>query len=196
MYYWFSTYTGNKWKPKDGYNGTFRDQVVLLREWFRLRKAGTGREEGTGAWLEYKLQHETCYITVDSLTWSDYRTCPSSYRNEKDADYYNDYITPTFKLNVKLARERYSGKKEVFFEETLVIEFSPKYPSSPPVFSISSGKYPSLSNIAPYEHHMMQSKILCIMAGRTDWNPDKDTIVRAVNAAFDWIVWHYNKFGW
>lgn len=196
MYYWFSTYTGNNWTPKEGYNGTFRDQIILLRKWFGLKKVRAGREEGTGLWREYKLRKQTIYVTVGSLSWDEYRRRNSSYRNERDYHDYGDYITPVFRLNIRLAKENASGNKEVFFKETLVIEFSPRYPTSPPVFSIDSGRYPTLRNIIPYEHHMMQSRILCILADPGDWNPNSDTIISAVNAAFDWILWHYGKFGW
>ncbi len=184
MYYWFSTYTGDNWTPDKGYNAAFRDHVVMLREWFRLRKAGTGREEGTGYWREYLLQGKKVYVTVDNLVWSGSKS--------RGSDDYCDYgKRPVFKMDIRLAMEGRLGNRDEFFSDTLTIEFPQSYPSSPPFFRLN--KYRRYR--ASHDHHLNGQGWLCLMGYSNDWDPDRDTIISGINMAFDWIVWHNDQYG-
>lgn len=172
MYYWFSAYTGNNWTPNEGYNGTFKNQVVLLRKWFRLQKAGTGQEKGTGYWHEYRLRGQTVYITVDSFTWDGY----SNHLNELD---YNHYLlTPVFKLNIRIAKK--PGARKVILTDQLTIKFPSNYPAGPPAFYTTHRR----------GSHVYGGGWMCILGHGQDWNPNRDTIISGINAAFDLLIYN------
>lgn len=176
MYHWFSTYTGDSWTPEKGYNSTFRDQIILLRNWFGLEKAGPGLEEGTNRWREYQLQEKTVYVKADALSWREYRA-------------YAYHTTPLLQLNIVIAK---GNKKKVIFEDTIVIEFPDRYPSAPPFFRVNKYR----NERASHDHHLNGGGVLCILASEYDWDPNRDTIISGLNAAFDWLVWHHTVFNY
>jgi len=193
-FHWFSNYFDNDWDPSKGYNTLFAEQVRLIREWFSLKKTGSpGVELTTGKWRLYDLQGQTVFITLDKLEWRDYKRRAGG-------------ITPVFKLRLKIAREKPKGfiarvlndnsqrSMEIFFQQTLIIEFPRYYPDEPPRFRIDNHRYDVES--ASHSHHMFDGGWFCILAGSGDWSRSRDTIISGLNAALDWIVWHYQKFGW
>lgn len=197
-YHWFSSYSGDKWTPEMGYNETFRNQILLLRKWFGLERAGVGKEQGTNLWREYRLQGRTIYICVDSLTWTDYRKVHINalreyYWIEHNKGGSGDYITPIFKLGVRIARQDGQKKKNIF-AGNIKVEFPRSYPSSPPLFRIDTLRYKATKN--SHAQHIYRGGVPCILASHSDWQPRRDTIISGLNAAFDWLVWHHQKFGW
>ncbi|OGM28094.1 hypothetical protein A2962_02850 [Candidatus Woesebacteria bacterium RIFCSPLOWO2_01_FULL_39_61] len=193
-YHWFSNYPGYDWNPTKGYNALFAEQVRLIREWFSLQKTKRpGVEETTGKWRLYDLQGQTVFISVDKFEWRDYTRRAGG-------------ITPVFKLRLRIAREKPKGfvawvlnddsrrGMEVFLQQTMHIEFPSDYPDQPPRFRIDNRRYDVES--ASHSHHMFEGGWFCILAGSGDWSRSRDTIISGLNAALDWVVWHFNKFGW
>jgi hypothetical protein len=169
-YYWFSTYTGNRWTPDKGYNETFKLQVVQLRNWFRLQKAGLGREQGTGYWRQYVLQGRNIYVTVDQLTWN-------GYKGDSEP-------RVRFKMDIRLSN--LPEGKDIFFKDTITIHFPKVYPEEPPLFRPDRFK----GYDASHKRHLFAGGWLCILGNSKDWDDRRDTIISALNAALDWIVWH------
>lgn len=184
MAHWFSTYKGYDWTPARGYNETFREQILTLRGWFRLVKDEPGIERGMGAWINYRLQGGDYRITVDSLNWKAYRNLGS-------------YITPHFRLKIQIK----NADRKLIFSDTIIIEFSSNYPLNPPTFIVDNEKYKNPPG-SPGTHHVYKGGKMCIMGGgysgysREQWDPEVDTIITALNRAFDLIAWHYKTFGW
>jgi hypothetical protein len=172
-YYWFSTYTGNRWTPDEGYNETFRQQVVLLRNWFQLKRAGVGREESTGYWREYELRGKTVYITVDSFSWNGYT---QGYTDFYDF-HYNQ--TPVFSLEYRIS-EKPKGKRVILMDR-MTIKFPERFPSSPPAYFTKTGG-----------KHIFYDGWMCILGHTKNWGRN-DTIISGLNAAFDLIVYNIQR---
>lgn len=179
-YYWFSPYTGNDWTPQKGYNPAFREVVQHIRDWFGLARSKTpGTDVSTGIWREYKLHRREVHVIVDEFRWA-------GVTNR------NGFPSPQFRLRLRVATAGFM-RKDVFYKETLVIDFPRTYPANPPSFWIDNQQF--LTESSAHAHHII-SRTMCILAGSGDWNPKKDTIIRGINAALEWIVWHYDSYRW
>jgi len=193
---WFTRYTGPGWGPKKGYNQFFATHIRDIRGHFDLKKIKPGIEVTTGTWRKYILQGRTVYVTVDKFTWQGYDDTP-------------DGLTPILRLGIRMASQKSrrvslvdkilgKSKEEeglsVFYDEVLRIQFKSDYPRTPPIFRVEDPRYVRAGT--SHEHHLWRGGWMCIFGNSGDWNSEKDTIISAVNVALDWIVLHYNKFGW
>lgn len=179
MRYWFSNYEGRDWTPACQYNQLFAEQVHYIRDQFHLSKQGPGMDIGTGFWQEYQLQRRTVYVQVEKFEWGKY------YKNSNNTQVQ-------FYLYLRVATD--PAGKNLIFKEVLIIDFLPDYPACPPLFTVNTSQHMQVG--ASHEHHMLGQGRLCILGAPRDWNSRKDTILSALNAALDWVVWHYYKHGW
>lgn len=184
---WFTTYTGYGWTPQNGYSDLFVSYVKQIREWFRLEKTGNvGIEVAKGQWIPYEVQGKSVKVILDRFEWMHYNS---------DGVYF------VMKLRVgKNSLSSWLGRLlnrttpfEVIFDEEVTVMFDERFPNTPPLFKINNPGYRMLTDL--HEHHIFAPGIMCIMAGSDDWNPDRESILRAINAAIDWIVWHTDKWG-
>lgn len=184
---WYTTYSGYDWTPQNGYSDLFVSYVQAIRKEFHLQKTSrTGIEVTNGVWTPYNLQNKDVKVIVDRFEWqhmtSDDEAC--------------------FKIKIRVAAPRTQwwarlfGRQttfQVIFDEEIAIMFRSDFPGSPPLFKVLNPGYQHLRDL--HEHHIFSGGIMCIMANPSDWNPNKDTILRALNAAIDWIVWHQGTWG-
>jgi len=178
--YWFTNKRGD-WQPKDGYNIVFAEIVRLIRTWYRLVKVKPGVEQGIGQWVECQFSEGTVYVTVDKFTWN-------------TATMENDSITPILLLTFRLARNR-AG--DVFYQGTLEVHFPDTYPNERPAIRVKNPRYYPLGRTyeESHSHHIYQNGWMCLTE-TNDWNRRRDTIITALNWAWEWILFHHTKFGW
>ncbi len=184
---WYTTFGGYDWTPDKGYSDLFATYVRLVREEFLLNKTNTvGVEESRGLWVPYKVQHRDVSVIVDRFSWRGYGD---------DGPFFDIKLRVALKTLPSWFNKLFGqtvGFRVIFNEEIRVL-FRDDFPASPPIFRIGNSKYQGLNDL--HGHHIFSGGELCILADPGDWNPDKDTILRAINAAIDWIVWHHSKWG-
>jgi len=190
---WYTTYSGyDTWTPDKGYSDLFKTYVREIRDWFKLKKVPglNGTEVATGFWKPYVVQGKAVMVIVDRFIWNK----------------YNSGSGPYFRLKIRVARKANvlrsmlssrTSPMEVFFDEEIIMLFpnggGSTFPNCPPLFKIDNPGYVGVSD--QHGHHLYSSGTLCIMSDSGDWNPDKDTILRALNCCIDWIVWHESVHG-
>jgi len=184
---WFTTYSGYRWTPEKGYNELFASYVTSIREHFKMRKTNVpGVEKSTsGEWIPHVLQGRRVSVILDRFEWK---------------HYIDDKIVFALHLRVATKRnwlfrlfDRRTSPMNVIFDQDVLVIFTDDFPSEPPKFKILGDRYANINGY--HEHHMFRGGVMCIMADSDDWDPDRDNILRAVNAALDWIVWHYYQWG-
>lgn len=181
-YYWFSLYTGEDWEPSRGYHDKFALVVRTLRHWFQLAKVKPGLEAGTGFWREYLFTEQPIFVCVDRFIWD---------RSTK----VDGFISIQFFLNFRLARGP-NGEEE-FFKDLLLIQFPEDYPRTMPFFRLQNPRYSEGALQQGDEaHHLLSNGWMCLLENKSDWKPDTDTIITAINLALKWIDTHYHEHGW
>lgn len=105
-----------------------------------------------------------------------------------------DFIGAVEKVEVTDENRDHPGMvPSIFFDRTVEIIFDRDFPVRPPaVFLPDHARY-DVSN--GEEHHIYKNRQMCILADPYDWD-SKKTVVDAIFAAVDWIVWHHKKFNW
>jgi hypothetical protein len=194
---WFTTYQEDDWTPSKGFNQFFAQHIQLIRSTFKLKKNGVGEELSTGHWELYNLEGRTLFITIDRFTWMEFEPI----QDQRDDDIIG--ITPVFKLEVRIAEAFYlldsstpHRKPTAIWQHTLVIKFPPRYPGQKPRIFVDDKKYKNSEYIGDRHHLYNKDGELCILAGDNDWNPEKDTVISALNIAFQWAVIHYDRHSW
>ncbi len=184
---WFSNYdTRHKFDPLvHGYNDLFREQVRMIRAYFSLEKSADtlGVDVGHGVWKTYQLQGNTYQIRAHKFDWIGITD-------------YHSYLTPHFVLDTEIA----NAKGELLIRFPLVIEFKPEFPRKAPRLQVDTPKY-KRKGISPnsdrsIEHHIFADGWLCIMNVYKEWDPKVDTIITAINRAYELVVWHVAHYGW
>lgn len=184
---WFTTYGGCDWTPQKGYSDLFISYVRAIRDWFHLEKTDrVGVEVAKGIWKEYNVQERDVFVILDRFEWT-----------------HGDSDNVFFKMKLRVGSRAFGNiffrlfnrqtPMKVIFDEEIKVIFPSDFPNSPPYFQIQNRGYHNLTQL--HEHHIYSGGEMCILADARDWNPDRDTILRAVNAAVDWIVWHYCTHG-
>lgn len=185
---WFTTYEGYNWTPNDGYSELFKDYVIAIREWFHLEKTNiVGVEVAKGTWKKYRVQGKEISVILDRFEWKHYSNSEEVFFKMKlrvGSRGFGNFLLRLFNRQTPM---------NVIFNEEITVLFPGNFPSNPPYFQINNRGYHHLSDL--HRHHIFSGGIMCIMADSSDWNPNRDTILRAVNAAIDWIVWHYDTWG-
>jgi len=175
--YWFTTKQGN-WTPNDGYNTVFVEIVRLIRSWYSLQKISPGVERGSGKWIRCDFQAGTVFVTIDKFTW-----------NTTISD--GGILSPLLLLDYRLGRKPGS---EIFSQETMEVRFPAAYPIHRPMTRIAKPRFYNLS--ISYEHHINPSGGWMCLAVEGNWNARRDTIITALNWAWEWILFHHTQFGW
>lgn len=193
---WFSNYKGLNWKPTNGYNESFAQQVRTIRDWFQLEKDPKRPGVDKGSKMRpYTLRGWNVLVLVQRFEWSDYRDV-------------GGYITPIFLLKIKIFQE--ADRFEPIFNHTLKVEFYEDFPLTQPRIRVEHQRYYSpVENIEKtftdengqrhrlYVDHMYRGGWMCIYDKYDNpWDPQKHTIISAINAALDWCVWHLQEKGW
>lgn len=186
---WWTTSTNYNWTPKDGYSDLFKEYVRDIRKHFHLTKTGrTGIEVNEkGLWTPYQVQGENAMAIIDRFNWN-------GYDEWSETVYYMMNIRVAIKqrnLIQKLLGQE-GNSLRVIFDEQVRVNFPRDFPFSPPQFNVQN---PLFHVDDQHHHHLFSDGTLCIMAGNGDWDPEKDKILRAINAMVDWTVWHYKAWG-
>lgn len=97
-----------------------------------------------------------------------------------------------------------SPRWDQIFDDELMVVFPANYPFVPPKFRIDSPRYRTAG--PSHEHHLFNDGWMCILASADDWHYEEDvyrvekegsdTVISGLNASLDWIVKHFNDFGW
>lgn len=200
---WFSKYQGDDWTPKRKYNEYFGQMLVKLRQWFNLVKSNPPgvsiHDPAVPRWLEYTgVRGYDIYVGVEEMDIRGYKQYPG-------------YITPHLRFKVRMARKVYDGRRglleaffnpntknrgqarlEVFFSETLIMEFKGDPRVVPPLFIIDNPRFQFGTS---HMYHQLNGGWLCIISGYNDWT-GRDNLLTAIGAAFDWIVWYHKRHVW
>jgi hypothetical protein len=187
---WFTDYPYGDFAPHKReccYNETFATQLTLITTAFQLKRASRGVHVSTGFRRPCTFQDKNVHIEVKKFSWW-------------GINRYREYITPVFRLDVVMREDAvhffknlfWEGNFRPFFQGQVVVEFSPNYPQAKPHLRIDDPRYTPTSTSAA--HHIYSGGWLCIMAGGGFWQPKTCTILTALDAAFDWIVWHTQTF--
>jgi len=188
---WFTNYPKLDFdpaRPECRYSETFATQLTLINTAFRLKRHSRGVHVSTGYLRACTFQRKNVHIEVKRFAWLAVRR-------------YSDYVTPVFTLQFIMQEDRrsffknllFEGRVRPFFTGRLIVEFPPGYPQSKPHLRLDDPHYTSARGSV--SHHVHAGGWLCIMANSAFWNPKTCTIVTALDAAFDWVVWHRNTFG-
>lgn len=187
---WFTDYPYldfNPNKPECRYTETFATHLTLITTTFHLKRQDRGVHVTTRFKRPCEFQKKRLHIEVKKFTWLEVKQ-------------YTDYITPVFRLTIVIRDDEKNffknlfleGNIKPFFQGQLVVEFKADYPQSKPHLRFDDPRY-TPSSVSP-SHHIYSGGWLCIMANKGFWNPKTCTILTALDAAFDWIVWHILTF--
>ncbi|MFA6512532.1 MAG: hypothetical protein WCV86_05435 [Patescibacteria group bacterium] len=118
-----------------------------------------------------------------------------------NSDWVNEKMIPYTRMRnvrrtrqVKVQPESTEPKWEVFFRNPMMIVFPEAFPTEPPRFRVDTNPYKEVG--ASHDHHLFNDGWMCILAGRKDWDVTRDSILSGLNAALDWCVLHFKRYGW
>jgi hypothetical protein len=186
---WYTALSPAEWSPekKGAYNDFFTDMIRGTRAAFYLEKVHAGLEANpSGKWRPFNVQGKEALAIVDRFEWMNFDSDDGIYFDMK----LRVAVKETNVIQMLFGR---TSTTKIIFDEVVRINFDEEFPISPPLFRVISSHYRNITDM--HGHHLFSNGTLCILADRKDWNPEKEHILRAVNAAIDWIVWHYETWG-
>ncbi|MDO8551689.1 MAG: hypothetical protein Q7S03_03375 [bacterium] len=184
MRYWFTSWPGTDWTPEKGYNDLFAQQVHAIRKRFCLGKSETlGIELGIGIRAYYDIPyppnqnkvHERVLVSVRQFSW-------------KGWEGRAENISPVFVLLMVI----YLPSGTEIFKGIITLHFPCNYPVGRPTIFVRVDSFKG-GCVTYVRGESKEGYKLCVMNGRSDWDPTRDNVLRAIEVAIAWALTNYRQ---